>query len=130
MLENIATILGIIGSIVTIIVGIIGFDRGFQKGSSINVSGIEYSFKNLKQQSQHVRSKVFKLIRVYMCMIISNIILYYCCTEIFSVLVEEIKTDGTDPKNIDGAIGSTIGSTIGWLYFFIWFATLIYINKK
>ena len=52
-MENIATILGIIGSIVTIIVGIIGFYGVSKKDSFINVaSGIEYSFKSFKQQNR------------------------------------------------------------------------------
>ena len=49
MLGNIDTILSIIGSILTIVVGSIGFYGVFKKDSSINASsGIEYSFKNFK----------------------------------------------------------------------------------
>ena len=45
MLEYIGTILGIIGSIVTIIVGIIGFYGVFKKDSFSNIDVIEYGLR-------------------------------------------------------------------------------------
>lgn len=51
MLENIDTILGIIGSIFTILTGIIGFVIGFKKGSFTNIDVIEYGLSDSDKQS-------------------------------------------------------------------------------
>lgn len=127
MLENFSSDSSFLGAIITLTAAIITLAAAIISNKNfINQdwgSHVGYSLTNFKQQSQHVRSKIFKLTRDYMCMIISNIILYYCCTEILSVLVsffvKEIGIAKIDAKNI--------GSPIGWLYFFIWFVHLLYV---
>ena len=81
MLEHTNTILGIIASILTIIVASIGFYGVFKKDISINVSGIEYSFKSFKQQnrSRNINSigLPFKVILWSVIYIILYFNLYY-----------------------------------------------------
>ncbi len=60
MLEYIGTILGIIGSIVTIIVGIIGFYGVFKKDSFSNIDVIEYGLSDLDKQNSMRHSAIIR----------------------------------------------------------------------
>lgn len=77
MLENTNTILGIIASILTIIVASIGFYGVFKKDISINVSGIEYSFKSFKQQNRNRNINSIGLPFKVILWSVMYIILYY-----------------------------------------------------
>lgn len=110
LVSNSSSGIEIIAALITLAAAFITLIGAFISNKSfINQDGgshIGYSLKNSKQQSQHVRSKAFQFTRLYMYMIISNIILYYCWTKIFSALVMEI--------GIDSIIKLEY---IGWAYF-------------
>ncbi len=88
MLENIDTILAIITSILSII----GSMGAFKKGSSINVSGIEYSFKSFKQQSRsrNINSilSIFQVIMWIVIYITLYCAIYYMERQVFKVEAE------------------------------------------
>lgn len=95
MLGNIDTILSIIGSILTIVVGSIGFYGVFKKDSSINASsGIEYSFKNFKQQnrSRNINSilSAFQAIMWIFIYITLYLAMYYMERQVFKVEAEMV----------------------------------------
>ena len=95
MLGNIDTILSIIGSILTIVVGSIGFYGVFKKDSSINASsGIEYSFKNFKQQnrSRNINSilSAFRAIMWIYIYIALYLAMYYMERQAFKVEAEMV----------------------------------------
>lgn len=89
-MENIGTILGIIGSILSII----GSMGAFKKGSSINVSGIEYSFKSFKQQnrSRTINSilPAFQAIMLIFIYITLYCALYYMERQVFTIEAEMV----------------------------------------
>lgn len=95
MLGNIDTILSIIGSILTIVVGSVGFYGVFKKDSSINASsGIEYSFKNFKQQnrSRNINSilSAFQAIMWIFIYITLYLAMYYMERQVFKVEAEMV----------------------------------------